>query len=66
MGALTLPQLVFSAAISGTSGSDVLVPSSTDSAGNLVVNHSECVRAVTKFLGHAPPNRPACSPAPIG
>src|SRR3954454_2173149 len=66
MGALTLPQLVFSAAISGTSGSDVLVPSSTSAAGNLVVSHSECVRAVTKFLGHPPPKSPACSPAPTG
>ena len=66
MGALTLPQLVFSAAISGSSGSDVLKPSSTDAAGNLVVSHSECVRAVTKFLGHAPPTDPGCSPAPTG
>ena len=66
MGALTLPQLVFSAAISGSSGSDVLKPSSTDFAGNLVISHSECVRAVTRFLGHAPPSDPACSPAPTG
>ena len=66
MGAFTLPQLVFSAAISGTSGADVLKPSSTDTAGNLVVSHSECVRAVTAFLGHDPPNSPACSPAPTG
>ena len=66
MGALTLPQLVFSAAISGSSGSDVLKPASTDAAGNLVVSHAECVRAVTKFLGHAPPKSPACSPAPTG
>src|SRR3954452_22767982 len=66
MGALTLPQLVFSAAISGSSGSDVLKPSSTDAAGNLVVSHSECVRAVSAFLGHAPPTDPGCSPAPTG
>ena len=66
MGALTLPQLVFSAAISGSSGSDVLKPASTDAAGNLVVSHSECVRAVNQFLGHAPPTDPACSPAPTG
>lgn len=66
MGAFTLPQLVFSAAISGTSGADVLKPSSTDAAGNLVVSHDECVRAVKKFLGHDPPNDPACSPAPTG
>src|SRR5919204_1567294 len=61
MGAFTLPQLVFSAAISGSAGTKVLKPSSTDAAGNLVVSHDECVRAVTKFLGHAPPNDPACS-----
>jgi LCP family protein required for cell wall assembly len=66
MGALTLPQLVFSAAISGTSGSDVLKPSSTDAAGNLVVSQSECERAVKQFLGHDPPQTPACSPAPTG
>jgi LCP family protein required for cell wall assembly len=66
MGALTLPQLVFSAAISGSSGTDVLKPSSTDAAGNLVISHDECVKAVTKFLGHAPPHDPACSPAPTG
>ena len=66
MGALTLPQLVFSAAISGGSGTDVLKPSSTDAAGNLVVKHSECLRAVKKFLGHDPPSDPACSPAPTG
>ena len=66
MGALTLPQLVFSAAISGGSASDVLTPSSTDAAGNLVVAHSECERAVKKFLGGDPPHDPACSPAPTG
>jgi LCP family protein required for cell wall assembly len=66
MGAFTLPQLVFSAAISGSSGTDVAKPTSTDAAGNLVVSHSECVRAATQFLGHAPPNDPACSPAPTG
>jgi LCP family protein required for cell wall assembly len=64
MGAFTLPQLVFSAAISGSSGTTLLKPSSTDAAGNLVISHDECVRAVTKFLGHAPPNDPQCSPAP--
>jgi LCP family protein required for cell wall assembly len=66
MGAFTLPQLVFSSAISGSAGTDVLKPSGTDAAGNLVVPHDECVRAVTKFLGHAPPNDPQCSPAPTG
>jgi LCP family protein required for cell wall assembly len=66
MGAFTLPQLVFSSAISGSSGTDFLKPASTSAAGNLVISHDECVRAVTKFLGHAPPNDPQCSPAPTG
>jgi len=66
MGAFSLPQLVFSAAISGSAGTDVVKPASTDAAGNLVVAHSECLRAVKKFLGGNPPRNPACSPAPTG
>jgi LCP family protein required for cell wall assembly len=66
MGAFTLPQLVFSSAISGTSGADVLKPSGTSAAGNLVVSHDECVRAVKQFLGSDPPRDPACSPPPTG
>jgi LCP family protein required for cell wall assembly len=66
MGAWTMPQLMFAAIIGFSKNSDVLKPASTDAAGNLVVSHAECVRAVTKFLGHASPKSPACSPAPTG
>ena len=31
-------------------------------AGNLVIPPTECERAVKKFLGSAPPHKPACSP----
>ncbi|MCD6015748.1 MAG: hypothetical protein K0R88_1832 [Solirubrobacterales bacterium] len=37
MGALTMPQLVISAAIGG-GGTDVLEPSGTTGAGNLIVS----------------------------
>ena len=43
MGALTMPQLVISAAIGG-GGTDVLEPSGTTAAGNLVVSPEECER----------------------
>ena len=62
MGAWTMPQLVFAAAIGFSNGSDVLKPTSTTAAGNLIIPPSECERAVKKFLGSAPPNKPACSP----
>jgi LCP family protein required for cell wall assembly len=62
MGAWTMPQLVFAAAIGFSNGSDVLKPTSTTSAGNLIIPQSECNRAVKKFLGGSPPHNPACSP----
>ncbi len=62
MGAWTMPQLVFAAAIGFSNGSDVLKPTSTTAAGNLIIAPSECDRAVKKFLGSAPPHKPACSP----
>ena len=62
MGALTMPQLVFAAGIGFSGGSDVLKPTSTTAAGNLVIPQSECQRAVKKFLGGSPPHAPACSP----
>jgi LCP family protein required for cell wall assembly len=62
MGAWTMPQLVFAAAIGFSSGSDILKPSTTTAAGNLIIPPSECERAVKKFLGSAPPHKPACSP----
>jgi hypothetical protein len=60
MGALTMPQLAISAATGGGGGADVLKPSSTTGAGNLVVSPEECVRAAEKLLGHKPPRSPNC------
>ena len=54
MGMLTMPQLVISAAIGG-GGTDVLKPSSTTGAGNLVVSPEECERAAKELLGEKPP-----------
>jgi LCP family protein required for cell wall assembly len=59
MGALTMPQLLLSAATGG-GDTDVLKPSSTTGAGNLVVSEDECVRAAEKLLGHKPPRSPDC------
>jgi LCP family protein required for cell wall assembly len=60
MGMFTMPQLVMSAAIAGTSGADVLTPSDLNTG---FVPQSECERALRKFLGHAPDTSPPCSPA---
>ena len=59
MGALTMPQLVISAAIGG-GGTDVLTPSGTTAAGNLVVSPEECERAAEELLGEKPPRKPNC------
>lgn len=59
MGALTMPQLVISAAIGG-GGTDVLEPSGTTGAGNLVVSPQECGRAAETLLGEEPPREPNC------
>ncbi len=59
MGMLTMPQLVISAAIGG-GGTDVLTPSSTTAAGNLVVSPQECARAAEELLGEKPPEKPNC------
>jgi LCP family protein required for cell wall assembly len=59
MGFFTMPQLVISAAIGG-GGTDVLKPSSTTAAGNLVVSPEECERAAEKLLGEKPPHKPDC------
>src|SRR5919106_6450801 len=59
MGALTMPQLVISAAIGG-GGTDVLEPSGTTAANNLVVSPEECERAAEELLGSEPPREPNC------
>jgi LCP family protein required for cell wall assembly len=60
MGALTMPQLAFAAAIGGDDGSKVLKPSGTTPAGNLVVSPEECEKAAKQFLGGDPPRDPNC------
>ncbi len=60
MGGLTLPQLVFPLALGGSGGTDILKPSGTTAAGNLVISPSECERAAEQLLGHKPPNKPNC------
>ncbi len=60
MGALTMPQLVFAAAIGGNDGSAVLRPATTTAAGNLVISPDECLRAAEEFLGGDPPRDPNC------
>jgi LCP family protein required for cell wall assembly len=59
MGALTMPQLVLSAAIGG-GGTDVLTPAGTTGSGNLVVSEQECRRAAEELLGERPPRQPNC------
>ena len=59
MGFFTMPQLVISAAIGG-GGTDVLEPSGTTGAGNLVVSPEECRRAAEQLLGEPPPRKPNC------
>jgi LCP family protein required for cell wall assembly len=59
MGAITMPQLVISAAIGG-GGTDVLKPSGSTDAGNLVVSPEECERAAEQLLGEKPPHQPNC------
>jgi LCP family protein required for cell wall assembly len=60
MGFFTMPQLVLAAALGGSAGTDVLKPTTLSP---LVVPRSECVRAATTLLGHAPPQNPRCSPS---
>jgi LCP family protein required for cell wall assembly len=61
MGALTMPQFVFAAAIGGSSDELVLKPSGTNGS-NLLVPVEECIRAVKKLTGDEPENDPICSP----
>ena len=63
MGVLTMPQFVLSAALGFSSKSEVLEPAGPGPFGSLTVSQEECTRAVKRFLGHDPPQTPACSPA---
>jgi LCP family protein required for cell wall assembly len=60
MGALTLPQLVFAAAIGGNDADVILKPSGTTGAGNLVVSPEDCASAARKLMGGDPPREPNC------
>jgi LCP family protein required for cell wall assembly len=62
MGMLTMPQFVLSAALGFSAKSEVLEPSGPGALGSLTVSQEECARAVQRFLGHDPPQTPACSP----
>jgi LCP family protein required for cell wall assembly len=61
MGALTMPQLVFAAAIGGSSDTDILKPADVG-ANPLIVPHENCVSAVKKLTGDEPEDDPVCSP----
>lgn len=60
MGGLTMPQLAVPLALGGGAGTDILKPSGSTPAGNLVVSQAECERAAREFLGEAPPRQPNC------
>ena len=62
MGALTMPQLIFAAAIGGDSGTDVLKPDGAGPDGSLLVGKATCEKAVKKLTGDKPEKEPACSP----
>ena len=59
MGGLTMPQLVFAAAIGFSNDSDFIEPSDLSTG---FVAEEECRRAAKKLLGEDPPRDPACSP----
>lgn len=62
MGGLTLPQVAIAAFFGGSSDTNVLKPSGPSSGGGLVVDQSECERAVEKLTGGPPDEAPTCSP----
>jgi LCP family protein required for cell wall assembly len=63
MGGLVLPQLAASAAIGGNSPTKILKPSGATGGGALIVERSECEKAVEEFLGKEGPREPQCSPS---
>lgn len=62
MGALTMPQFVFAAAIGGSSDTAVLEPENVG-VDPLVVPVENCIEAVRKLTGERPDEDPLCSPA---
>ena len=63
MGGFTLPQLALASAIGGDSGTRILKPTGPGPGGSLFVPAENCRKAVSRFLGEAGPEEPACSPA---
>jgi LCP family protein required for cell wall assembly len=49
-GALTMPQLVMASVIGGDGDTEILEPSGTDGAGNLIISDEERRQAVNKLL----------------
>lgn len=62
MGALTMPQFVFAAAIGGSSGTTVVEPADVG-ADPLFVPVENCIRAVRQLTGDSPESDPVCSPS---
>jgi LCP family protein required for cell wall assembly len=62
MGALTMPQFVFAAAIGGGSETAVLEPADIG-ANPLFVPVENCIAAVKKLTGDPPEDEPVCSPS---
>ncbi len=62
MGAFVLPQVGFSAAIGGDSGTKILNPSGASADGALIVAPKQCRNAVKQLLGEPGPRPPQCSP----
>ena len=69
MGPLTLPQLVLSSAIGGSSDTKVLKTDGSatlpDGGAALTASKKQCEKAVEELLGEEGPREPECSP-PVG
>lgn len=62
MGPLTLPQLVLSSAIGGSSDTKILKAQPGGPGGTLTASQRQCEKAVEELLGEEGPRRPECSP----
>lgn len=62
MGPLSLPQLVLSSVIGGSSDTEILKAEPGGPGGTLVADQRQCEKAVETLLGEKGPRQPACSP----
>ena len=62
MGPLSLPQLVLSSVIGGSSDTKILKAVPGGPGGTLVADQRQCEKAVESLLGEKGPRQPACSP----